>query len=208
MGILIVYLLLVAVIIVYKDELLSWAGSRDTLSWWPLLWVIAVLLTLVPFIPYGAVASLMGIKFGFLTGLALSFSASVAGSVLMFVFFRMLMGDAVRPYLSRYRYLDHFTVWFERQPFISLLMVRLIPVIPAQAVNLYCSASNIPLLPFALATAIGKIPMIAVFVLAGDQLLDKPVHALLIFSVYVVLLIGLMAGYRYCRRAGMEKPKL
>ncbi len=195
-------MLLVIAVIVYKDELISWAGSSDSQSWWPLLWFIAVLLTLVPFIPFGAVASLLGVKFGFGAGLLLSFSASVAGSVLMFVFFRMLFGHAVRPYLSRYRYIGYFTDLFERHPFISLLLVRLIPVIPAQAVNLYCSASLISLLPYTLATAIGKIPMIAVFVFAGDQLLDNPGNALLIFMIYAVLLLVLAGGFRYYRRAG------
>ncbi len=118
------------------------------------------------------------------------------------LFFRMLFGHAVRPYLSRYRYIGYFTDLFERHPFISLLLVRLIPVIPAQAVNLYCSASLISLLPYTLATAIGKIPMIAVFVFAGDQLLDNPGNALLIFMIYAVLLLVLAGGFRYYRRAG------
>ncbi|GEM_PF-6975721 len=191
-ALLLLYLCLIIGLMVWRNELMEWMGREGSLGRWLAVWGAAVLVVFVPLFPFGAVASLLAMQWGAPVGIAISLTASVTGSVLMFLYFRYTFGPSSRQFLMRYRYIGWFTERFEQRQFVSLLLVRLIPVIPSQAVNLFCSAAAIRLGPYAAASLIGKAPMLIVFSIAGEQLTEQPKAALLILVLYAVTLAVLV----------------
>lgn len=191
-ALLLLYLCLIVGLMIWKDELLEWMGEGGEPGRWLMVWGAAVLVVFVPLFPFGAVASLLAMQWGAVAGMAISLAASVTGSVLMFLYFRYALGHAARQLLMRYRYISWFTERFEQRQFASLLLVRLIPVIPSQMVNLFCATASIRLWPYATATLIGKAPLLLVFSIAGGQLLTQPRVALLILLLYALALAALV----------------
>jgi len=125
---------------------------------------------LFPVIPYGLFGGIMGAKFGPLWGSFINWTGSFGSAFLMFLYIRYWYQKTGRSFLAQFQQLDHFTSVFERNAFVAVLFARLIPIIPSPVINIYSAISIIPILSFALATAIGKIPTMLVYSILGDQI--------------------------------------
>ncbi len=85
----------------------------------------------------------------------------------------------------------------ERDGFLYLLAIRLVPIFPFWLVNLAAAACGMRLLPFALATLLGIIPGTLVFAAIGSDLAGVLAHGAapdfsVVFSPRVLLpLLGL-----------------
>lgn len=172
--VLLFYIGFVLLVVLYRDELRVWIqeGIRPAV---PLMLLIATLAALmpVPIIPYGVLGGLMAAKYGLALGTLLGWAGTTLAALIMFLLIRSLGTQKARELLSRYRNIDRFTQLVERRPFISFMLARMIPIVPAQAVNLYGAVSRVPFLTFATASALGKIPLMAIYAFAGYQLLGS-----------------------------------
>lgn len=95
----------------------------------------------------------------------------------------------------------------ERNAFLAVLTARLIPFVPAAAVNVYTAISRMRFGPFFAATLLGKIPVMFVFAVIGDQLLSDLRDVLWTSLIYVLFLSVVFLIYWFFRRRSNNKSK-
>jgi uncharacterized membrane protein YdjX (TVP38/TMEM64 family) len=118
------------------------------------------------FLPRPALNAAVGLLLGVTEGLAVALAASTLGAALAFLLGRNLGREALRPML-RAKVLSRLDGQLTDRGFRSVLLLRLIPGIPFQAINYGCAFSGVRLRPFTLATAIGIVPATAAYVVFG-----------------------------------------
>lgn len=111
-----------------------------------------------------------GFLFGAVLGTALAVIGSSIGAVILFLAARYAFADLLAaraaPLMARIR------PRLERDGFLYLLAIRLVPIFPFWLVNLAGAACGMRLVPFAAATILGIIPGTAVFVSIGTGIGD------------------------------------
>jgi len=111
-------------------------------------------------------AFLAGYGFGFTGGFLLSMAAVTAGCVITFYCARLLMrGFLSRRFSAPVRRLDDF---IREHTFATTLLFRLLPVGSNWMVNIAAGISTVRGVPFVLGSALGFVPQMAVFALAGS----------------------------------------
>ena len=108
-----------------------------------------------------------GALFGHLVGSALSWAAAVGGSVLGYWLARGIGRDAARRWLAKRRVGEAFT---ESTSFLTLLYLRLVPVMPLSVVTFTAGLARMRMTTFVVATAIGVLPTTIVFAYFADSL--------------------------------------
>ena len=116
-------------------------------------------------------ASLMtaaaGYFYGPLVAIPLTLGASTCGATLSFLVSRHLVGTHLqRLYQDR---LTNFNHWFARWGAYYLLLVRLVPLVPFVMVNVLAGLTTAPLKTFIFTTAVGMIPVTALFTFSGQE---------------------------------------
>jgi uncharacterized membrane protein YdjX (TVP38/TMEM64 family) len=98
--------------------------------------------------------------------------------------------------LAKFKRVDQFTALMERNArFFAVLIARLIPFVPAAFVNVYTAISRMRFGTFMAATLIGKIPVMFVLAIIGDQLLSDVGNVLWTSLIYVVFLFAVFLVY-------------
>ncbi|TCP54395.1 putative membrane protein YdjX (TVP38/TMEM64 family) [Tumebacillus sp. BK434] len=186
LAILLIVVLLVVLVVVYQHDLSDlFSGAKDE----PLaVFLIAVLFALVPAVPFGLVGALIGAMYGTLLGGLLTWGASTTAALLMFLFARYVFAEQAGKWLHRYEKIERFTRLFARNAFLAILFARLIPIIPAVAVNVYSAIARVPLRVYLGATALGKLPTMIVFVTMGEQAMSSWQNLMLVVLFYAVFL--------------------
>lgn len=121
------------------------------------LFVISIQM-LFPIIPFALLAGMNIILFGWALGFALSLTGSLLGSTISFGLARSLGQDWAQPKLAK---LGKWAKLSEAKNFYLIILARLIPILPAAAVNYAAGISPMKFTSFFWATLLGKLPMIA-----------------------------------------------
>ena len=141
----------------------------------------------------GAVLTLAGgAIFGFWVGSLLNWIGATVGAITAYLFAAALCKEGCRSLLGRY------STTLERAAsehgFMATLRLRLIPIVPFNLLNFGAAFAGVHFRDYALATAIGIIPAMAVYTYFADAILGGVAgasrHALLNVSVAGALLIG------------------
>lgn len=165
-----VYLVTIAVLLLYKDEVLQ--GLEYAGRSWPLLFAVAVLLALFPILPYKLVIAASAYAFGTLQGALICWIGATTAAVLMYFYARLFVAGAAESWLSRSPRLKAFAARLDRRPLAFIFVARLVPFLPQQLINLYAAAAGIRPAPYIAGTALGKLPLMLVYAFAGEKLLD------------------------------------
>ncbi|WP_339319654.1 VTT domain-containing protein [Paenibacillus sp. FSL R10-2734] len=171
---------------IYRYDILSW--MKEDHNFFSSIG-IATLLALFPVVPYKAVIGFFGYAYGSLMGALICWLATNLAAAILFGVVKFLFQRQARAYLASIPALEKFTAGIERRPFASIVLARLVPIIPQTAVNIYAGAAGLPFWSYIAATGIGKIPGIALYAFLGDQLLQNPGSAITAIIVYAVVLI-------------------
>ncbi|MFD0713321.1 TVP38/TMEM64 family protein [Paenibacillus sp. GCM10027626] len=193
-----IYLLLAGGLLYYRSPLLEWLQTESSLQQISILLLLAFIIALVPAIPYGIIAVLLGAKFGIVLGGLLNLALSSAAAVTLFIIVRYVTTPGQRSKLAGVKGIAHVSNFSERNPFIVVAAARMLPVVPAQVVNIYAAMTNMPIWIFAAATLVGKIPFILTTTVIGNQLsggLDWGIVGMTCL-IYAVFLLVLSAIYR------------
>lgn len=150
--------------------------------------------TFIPLIP---VALLSGYIFGPLWGAFLAILAMTLSSILMFILARYLGKDFVREVIeNRFEKMRHYNHKLKHHGFLTVLFLRVVPVMPLAVVNMGLGLSRVRFADFSLATVVGVTPGILLLSFAGEYLMDWKNPALYFFlGAYLLLLLttGLVA---------------
>jgi uncharacterized membrane protein YdjX (TVP38/TMEM64 family) len=147
-------------------------------------------------VPEAAIVTVAGgLLFGTVLGGALAVIGATLGAIALFLAARTafvdLMAARAAPFLARIR------PGIERDGFLYLLAIRLVPIFPFWLVNLAAAACGMRLIPFALATLLGIIPGTLVFAAIGAGVAEVLANGgtpdfSVVFSPHVLLpLLGL-----------------
>ena len=83
---------------------------------------------------------------------------------------------------------------------MGVMSMRLLPIVPQMAVNIYAGITYTPFWVFMLATAIGKMPAIFVFAYAGAQAETSIWLSLAILAGYLVFMAIVLLLFRFRSR--------
>jgi uncharacterized membrane protein YdjX (TVP38/TMEM64 family) len=152
----------------------------------PVLYAVLTVL----FVPGSILTAAAGVLFGTVLGAALSVAGATAGAIAAFLIARRLgRRDVERIARGRVGRLDR---WLERRGFLAVLYLRLIPVVPFNALNYVAGATGVRLPEYALATAIGIVPGAFAYAALGSSL-DDPGSPAFIAAVAAVLVLAVGA---------------
>lgn len=186
------FLAIVLVGYTWKDLFLEWIRAGGSISILISILFVAILV-FFPVMPFIAVAGIIGAVFGTWTGFTISLSGALLGALIMFLMARYVFRDWAQHYVQKYPKVKEYETYFEKNAFLGIALVRVIPVVPSPAVNILSGISLVPWYTFFTASLIGKIPSILIFTFAGSHYESNKWMSLLIYGIYF-LVIMIAAG--------------
>lgn len=170
----------------------------------PLLIIALALIHAVVFYPAEIVDAAAGFVYGFWPALALTMTGWLLSGLLCFAVGRSL----ARPLLDRWFGTERFErteATIERGGATLLLAVRLLPILPFSLVSYAAGAARVPVWRFVWTTAVGYLPITALFVYFGTRLEGLSLTDPIVLGAVAGLLALLLIGHRIMRRGGGEK---
>ncbi|RED76094.1 TVP38/TMEM64 family protein [Cohnella phaseoli] len=179
----------------FREPLIRWIEMENTWYLNVLTALIALLVAIIPVIPYGIVAAILGAKYGSFLGAGINIVVSVAAAIILFGLVRGTFTEEGRYKIAHLKGVSFLTKLAERKAFMSILFARLLPIVPAQAINAFAAITKMPWKPYIYATILGKIPFILLVTLIGDQFFNETNYKEIAFSSMVYLLfLGVVYG--------------
>ncbi|MCV7013293.1 TVP38/TMEM64 family protein [Mycolicibacterium madagascariense] len=179
-------------------QLRDWARSAG--PWFPLAFLAAhVVVTVLPF-PRTAFTLAAGLLFGPLLGVGIALVASTLSAVIALALVRAAGWQLDQ--MVRHPRIDAMNESLQHRGWLTVLSMRMIPVVPFSVLNYAAGASAIRVLPYTLATLVGLLPGTAAIVLFGDALTGHVSPLLLVISSSTAGLgvVGLLYESRSHRR--------
>lgn len=185
--------IVLAFIIIYfgftnKDVLLHIVESGGTLAY-PVSILFVALLVFFPVLPYPALAGILGAVFGLWDGILISLVGISIGTLFMFIMTRFGFQSLAQRTLNKYPKVKEYEALFDSNAFVSILVARLIPIIPSPLINVLCGLSNVKWYTFFFATMLGKLPAVAIFTLAGNLFSSNKWLSILIYLTYFLIIV-------------------
>ncbi|GAK39860.1 TVP38/TMEM64 family protein [Paenibacillus urinalis] len=197
------YLPALIFLLLYRNEVMAWAQEHANYF---NLTLIATLFALFPVLPYKLVIGLLGYSFGAVMGGIVTWLGTTIASIAVYMMFRWLFQEKGRLYLERIPVISKLSALFSQHTFSTILIARMLPVIPQMGVNIYAGTASLPFWSYLLATSVGKIPSIALYAYAGGNLFEHPLQTAGIALVYVIMLASAFAAYKI-RLKQIEGPR-
>lgn len=154
----------------------------------PLIYIIMFTLIPLTLFPDAVLAIASGTIFGVFWGTVYTMIGALCGASLSFFIARFLGREWVM------KLVRHKAEWFdegvEKQGFLIILIMRLVPLIPFDIISYGAGLSKIKYSDFMIGSMLGIIPGVVIYVNLGDKALDVHSPA---FIISVALLIGLFS---------------
>jgi uncharacterized membrane protein YdjX (TVP38/TMEM64 family) len=168
----------------------------------PLLFVPVCALACLVFVPKPLLSVLAGLLYGPAAGVPAAWAGIVLGAVLSFWLARLLGRDALAPLLAGGR-LGRLERAYARRGLVSVIVFRLIPLVPFGLVNLGSGVTSLRARDFVLGTAVGVLPATALHVVVGAEATDttSPQFLLVTAATLLLAVAGVLAARRLSRPA-------
>lgn len=201
----VLYTALLYIAFLNRGPLLDWLHQSDY-NQLPAMFLLSILFSIIPIVPYTVFAGVMGAKYGVFIGSFVNWVGSVGAAFFFFVSVRYFFFDPFRNFIRRYEKVETFDEMIGRNGFIAVLFGRLLPMIPTPVVNLYSGLSSITFRQYMLATAIGQIPNVVIYAYLGNQLFTSiQAAALGVFLYASFLLVILSLYYWWYKSSGVRE---
>ncbi|HZK42876.1 MAG TPA: TVP38/TMEM64 family protein [Syntrophomonadaceae bacterium] len=146
----------------------------------------------LPVFPYIILASVGGMLFGFKAGVLISWSGALAGASLAYWFFRLSGSEWIAIQLKK-RFNYEIQEVNEELAFWSIIMARIVPVIPTPLINVVAALGGVSFRNFFLSSAIGKIPSAVLYTGLGVALFSKQdikITLIIIGAILALIILG------------------
>lgn len=192
--ILMIVISIFALIYAEKEHTLSPRYIKQYIShfgvWAPLIFLVLYSIkSFIIFIPAGIFMLAAGLSFGTFLGTLILIVGTLLSSTVGFVFARYFGKDYVQKRLQNTKF-SNLGGKIAKKGFLIILLLRLVPILPYDAINYICGLSKIRYRDFILATLIGTIPACFLYAYLGENLL-KPFSKGFYLSIVLVILISL-----------------
>ncbi|MCR2803977.1 TVP38/TMEM64 family protein [Paenibacillus soyae] len=189
-----------AAILLNHERLLSWldGGGIERV---PLVIGGAVLLGLFPVVPFGVIAGLIGAQYGPFWGSVINVGSSTAAAALTFLAVRTIFQERGRRFIASHPKVDRLALRMERHAFMTIIWARVLPFVPAMAVNIIAAIMRMSFLSFAAATALGKIPVMIAFSVIGSHIFTswkKAIGTLFIYCMFLAVVYAVDRLWNIC----------
>lgn len=167
----------------------------------PLLFALVYAVAVAAVLPASPFTVAAGILFGPVLGVATALAGAVGGAVLGFGVGRAVGRGAVEEVTGdRLVALDAFLA---ERGFVSVVVVRLIPVFPLNVVNVACGVTGLRLRDYTVATAVGIVPATVALATVGGTL-DRPTSPIFLAALTLLAVVTITgsAAVRRLRRRG------
>lgn len=198
-------LIVIAIGLLQKDELLTLIKEGGMLSILISMLFVAICV-FFPVIPFPVLAGVIGGVFGTTQGVIISLTGAMAGTMGFFFLSRYGFRDYAQSKLMKYRKIQEYEEFLNRNSFMAILICRLIPIIPAPVVNIICGLSKVNWLTFLIASTIGKIPNILILSYAGASFSSNKLFSFGLYGGYIliVFLINFVIMYRKMAKESVD----
>lgn len=205
LGFLGLMVLLAAVVALSADDL-SLGGLRDAIEEFgaagPIVYVGLYALVTVLLLPGTPFTVLSGVAFGPIVGSVVALGGATLGATLSFLVGRGIGRTAVEQLSGRRtRAIDAFLA---ERGFVSMLVVRLVPLFPFNVLNLVSGVTALRFRDYVLATAIGIVPGTVLLAAAGGSI-DDPTSPVFVGAVVGFVLLAVIGGLVARRMQARER---
>lgn len=161
----------------------------------------------LPFLPLVVIVILNINAYGVIIGFLVSYTASVAGSYLVFLIVRNLFRKPAQKYIEKHAKLNRMLKFIDERGFTFLFILLSLPFTPSSIVNVITALSNIRRHVYLYILLASKFIMILSMTLVGYDItsfFDSPVK-LILSLVFLVLLYLLSKWYQKYLERKMKK---
>lgn len=189
-SLVILYLVIISIGIANKEIFIQWIKKGDT-SDLPMMILFSIVFGIIPIFPFSVFAGLMGIKYGIVLGMFITWLGLLVAAIAYFLFARHYMGHVFLTKVSRFEKIEQLLFHFKDNLVALILILRLFPIVPHQIVGIYAGISSISFIRYTLITAIGLLFPMFLVAFASNQPISNLPYLILILSLFTgTLLIG------------------
>jgi len=149
-----------------------------------------ILQTFIVFMPSVFLSGANAIVFGLFWGTLISWLGEVIGAAIAFVVYRYFGRATVEELENSREYLKKIDEMSTRRGFGIVLVLRILPAMPSGVINLLAALSKISFSAYILATAIGKLPSLALETLIGHDLFSWQENLGRLLTVTGIVVLG------------------
>lgn len=185
-------IILVAVFLMQKigvSELRELIGEHVLFA--PMIYVLCFAILPIFLFPVPILAVVAGAAFGLFAGSLYTIIGAMINSVLMFYIARFLGFRAVSDFTQNSKSKILKTLGEPGGKFSLILILRLMPLVPYNALNYACGVMNVSLREYVVATFVGIVPATFIMVNLGEKALDMRSNGFIIACVLVAALVVL-----------------
>lgn len=157
--------------------------------------VLFVVQAALPIFPYIVLAAAGGLLFGFKTGFLLSWLGALLGACLAYWLCRWVDNNWLTSWLQK-RFNYNVKKVDSEIAFWTIIIARIIPIVPTPIINVAAAFSGVPFWNFFLSSAIGKIPTAILYTGLGIclfQTRDIKLTLTILGLIIALVLIGRLA---------------
>lgn len=185
-------IMLVAVFLMQKigvSELRELIGEHVLFA--PMIYVLCFAILPIFLFPVPILAVVAGAAFGLFAGSLYTIIGAMINSVLMFYIARFLGFRAVSDFTQNSKSKILKTLGEPGGKFSLILILRLMPLVPYNALNYACGVMNVSLREYVVATFVGIVPATFIMVNLGEKALDMRSNGFIIACVLMAALVVL-----------------
>lgn len=157
----------------------------------PMIYVLCFAILPIFLFPVPILAVVAGAAFGLFAGSLYTIIGAMINSVLMFYIARFLGFRAVSDFTQNSKSKILKTLGEPGGKFSLILILRLMPLVPYNALNYACGVMNVSLREYVVATFVGIVPATFIMVNLGEKALDMRSNGFIIACVLMAALVVL-----------------
>ena len=186
----------------YSGVLLDWMRAENHFFWAIL---IAVCFASIPILPYPVVGGLLGVAYGPLLGFLVSWTASNLASLVMFLMVRYGFRDWGQRMIESNERLRNVNSWVVKHEFATVLIGRMLPIMPSAVVNTYAAISGMSFLSYLFASLFGKIPANFMYVMVGSGIAEGNGMLGWLLAIYLMVIVAAWFWIKQSQQADLRK---
>ena len=157
----------------------------------PMIYVLCFAILPIFLFPVPILAVVAGAAFGLFAGSLYTIIGAMINSVLMFYIARFLGFRAVSDFTQNSKSKILKTLGEPGGKFSLILILRLMPLVPYNALNYACGVMNVSLREYVVATFVGIVPAPFIMVNLGEKALDMRSNGFIFACILMVVLVVL-----------------
>lgn len=158
--------------------------------------ILKFLQVMFPVIPGQVMETISGYLFGAVFGAIYSYTASVLASLLLFKIARKYGLRITKMFVCE-KDLQHLRSFIMKKGAAGIIVARLVPFFPTDAINFVAGISKISYKKFIIGTLIGSAPGIIIFSLFGSRLALQTIDLELIVLMLIISALGVLYIFRH-----------